>query len=132
MRRPPAWVKEWGPTIAVVILLGPVAGSLWRASVFAWSGERRLGAVETDIASIKRLLYDQCTVNYGLLWWMQYRSAIDGQPGPPDHLNLLRDGCAGRKLASEREAAPFVVAPGWLDAYAGEYQRADPGRLPVP
>ncbi len=106
--------QRWGPTIAILAVLG---APLWRMSLFVWSGERRLARVEVDTASIKRGQHDQCLVNFAVLSWMTAEERRAGRPDPPDPLGLLRDGC--RELPYSQASGP-APDPGWMDAFAAE------------
>lgn len=110
----PAFVKRWGPTILLALAIGTPVGWFLSWSIpiglFLLGGERRVAAIETDIAGIKRRQKRDCEVQLAGLWWMTATSRIKGEVEPPGAQKIIDEGCDddGVPRASVFEAAPSL------------------------
>jgi hypothetical protein len=123
-------VHKWGPTIFLILAVGaPIGWALsWTIPIglFLVGGERRVAAIETDLASIKNRQKEDCQVQRSSIWWMVATSRINHWPEPPGAEVILSNGCFADR-APVSKASPSSGSLFFDSAFAD-----DAGRLPPP
>jgi hypothetical protein len=96
--------RKWGPTLLLGIALGAPGGWFLSWSIpiglFVLRGDRRVAAIELDLASIKNRQRRDCEVQLAGIWWMTATSRTNGWLEPPGAQKIIDEGCIG---------APVVV-----------------------